>query len=157
MAFWKHSKGWLGAVPASSHRWAPVSSTYVLVQDCHTNMLHISMPRLVWSFAPLSPSGLFQFLSQGCFLHLCLMMAAGIGKESNFWPSKALPSPSLDNSWSWFMLGSKVTSLGRDEFWPKGDKTALCASPSLCLPLTLHCLRYRSISGNNCRLWRVSS
>lgn len=30
MAFWKHSRGRLGAVPASSPRWAPPSSTRAL-------------------------------------------------------------------------------------------------------------------------------
>lgn len=91
------------------------------------------------------------------FLHLSLIRAAGRGEESNFWPGIALPSLSLEGPWSWFMFGSKSTSAGRDKRWPSGDRTPLSASPSLCLPPTQHCLRYRSIPGNLCRLWRVSS
>lgn len=66
------------------------------------------------------------------FPHLSLMMTAG--KGSLFQPGIALPSPSLEDSLSWFMFDSKPTSTGRDKHWPGSDRTPSSASPSLCLP-----------------------
>lgn len=59
----------------------PVHVPYPELPHQHST---IPMTHLVWSFPLFSPSHLFQFLFQGCFLHLCLVMATGLGKEFNF-------------------------------------------------------------------------